>query len=214
MKKIIIDCETIPDERPNVREYFSDVSPPAQMKKAETIAAWERDDKPAAIDAQIRKLAVNPWFAQMVTIGVMDTDDSATVVTFTGGESEILKNFFSWLADTLGKTQGGVQYIGHCILFDLRVIAARSVVNDVRQTIRLPHDAKPWSDRIYDTAMYLCDRPVSMDDMCVALGIKGKGDFGGAMVYDAYMRGEIERIAEYCAGDVRRTLEIYQRLER
>ena len=48
---LYIDIETLPTDRDDVREYIAaTVSAPAQMKKAETIAAWEASDKPAAVD--------------------------------------------------------------------------------------------------------------------------------------------------------------------
>ncbi len=55
--------------------------------------------------------------------------------------------------------------------------------------------------------------PASLDVMCWALGIESpKEQMDGSMVAPAYERGEIEKIAEYNAHDVRATAAVYHRL--
>lgn len=214
MTHIYIDVETIPDSRANVQDYFArDVGPPGNYKKADTIAAWERDEKPAAIDAAIRKLALDPWFAELITVCIA-VDDGPVRKFYGAPENEIITDVFRFLEDqrTYENYEAGAVYVGHVVGYDLRVIKARSLVHGIPATVRLPYDAKPWSDKIFDTANFLGDKLISMDKLCLALGIDGKGDFSGKDVYDAYLRGEIDRIAEYCKGDVERTREIHKRL--
>ena len=51
-----IDIETIPTQSAETRARIADtVKPPATMKKAETIAAWEAEQKPVAVEEAISK---------------------------------------------------------------------------------------------------------------------------------------------------------------
>ena len=53
---IYLDIETIPTDRAAVRDYIAaTITPPGTMKKAETIAAWVKDDKPAAIEEAVNR---------------------------------------------------------------------------------------------------------------------------------------------------------------
>ena len=52
--------------------------------------------------------------------------------------------------------------------------------------------------------------PTNLDVVCWALGIESpKGQMDGSMVAPAYARGEIVKIAEYNAHDVRATAAVY-----
>jgi hypothetical protein len=52
-----------------------------------------------------------------------------------------------------------------------------------------------------------------MDRACLAFNLPGKGDFGGSMVYDAWLRGELPKIVDYCADDIRRGQLIHKVLQ-
>jgi len=55
--------------------------------------------------------------------------------------------------------------------------------------------------------------PSKLDVVCWALGIDSpKESMDGSMVAPAYERGEIEKIAEYNAHDVRATSAVYRRV--
>ena len=48
MMKIYLDIETIPGQSPELKtEIAATIKPPGSMKKAETIARWEAEEKPA-----------------------------------------------------------------------------------------------------------------------------------------------------------------------
>lgn len=53
---------------------------------------------------------------------------------------------------------------------------------------------------------------IGLDRLCKALGIPGKDDFYGSMVWDAVQRGEISKVAEYCDDDVRRLRAVHRRI--
>jgi len=79
----------------------------------------------------------------------------------------------------------------------------------------IPRDPKPWDSTMFDTmtAWAGARGTISMDNLCAALGIEGKGDFSGADVAAAWGEGEHEKIATYCADDVLRTRAIWQRFQ-
>ena len=54
---------------------------------------------------------------------------------------------------------------------------------------------------------------ISMNDLCLALGIDGKGDdIDGSKVWDFVQQGKIAEVAEYNKADVVRTRAIYNRM--
>jgi predicted PolB exonuclease-like 3'-5' exonuclease len=53
----------------------------------------------------------------------------------------------------------------------------------------------------------------SLSDTAVLLGYPGKLGFDGSQVWDAYLRGEIQRIRRYCETDVINTWLIYLRFQ-
>ena len=51
---LYLDAETLPSHDPAIREQIAgEIKPPGSMKKAETIAAWEAEEKPAAIEKAV-----------------------------------------------------------------------------------------------------------------------------------------------------------------
>ncbi len=53
----------------------------------------------------------------------------------------------------------------------------------------------------------------SLSDTAVLLGFPGKLGFDGSQVWDAYLRGEITRIRQYCETDVINTWLVYLRFQ-
>ena len=106
---------------------------------------------------------------------------------------------------------------GHNISgFDLPFIKHRAIINGMKPPITLLNaiNAKPWEDCIQDTMLlWSQDRQkrVSMDSLCKALGIEGKGDFDGSMVAETWPI-DPEKVIEYCKDDVERTRKIYKKL--
>ena len=83
----------------------------------------------------------------------------------------------------------------------------------------MPFDAKPWSDNVFDTMTKWAGQGgrVSLNKLCEVFDMPLKGaefdeEFDGSMVWDAVQSGNIEKVATYCAGDVYRTREIYNKL--
>lgn len=53
---------------------------------------------------------------------------------------------------------------------------------------------------------------VKLDTLAQALGVGGKGDIDGGMVYDHYAAGRVDELVEYCKNDVTMTRAVYQRM--
>jgi len=99
--------------------------------------------------------------------------------------------------------------------FDLRFLWKRFIVNQVRTSVAIPYNAKPWDKNVYDTMFEwggTSNDKKSMDFICKSLGIKGKDGFDGSMVGAAWEAGEYEKISSYCGDDVERTRKIHKRM--
>ena len=49
--QLIFDIETIPSQHPDARaQARASIKPPGTLKKAESIAEWERESKPGAVE--------------------------------------------------------------------------------------------------------------------------------------------------------------------
>ena len=222
LMNIFLDIETIPGQAPGLRdELAANIRPPGTLKKPESIAAWERDEKPAAVEEAWLNTALDGTYGQVCVIGLA-VDDSEPV-TFSnegdlsdGAEAELLLQAFAELS-RLNRGTSGTRpvLIGHNLIgFDLPFLWRRAVVRRVRPPFWLPRTPKPWADNVADTMlMWAGDRgTIGLDRLCRALGIPGKDGMTGADVWPAVQAGQIDRVAEYCAADVERTRAVWRRL--
>ncbi len=221
---LTLDIETLPTESAAViADITAGIRPPANLKKADTIAKWEAEEKPQAIEDAIRKTAFDGTYGRVLAIGYAVNDQAP--ICLIGGELETLQAFvsdlktISKLAYHGGETEKGITFIGHNIAgFDLRFLWQRMVVNNIRPTVELlgAMKARPWDKSIADTmTMWNPDRQsrVSLDKLCKALGVPTpKGGMDGSKVYETYKAGDLEKIRTYCMADVDAVRECYRRL--
>jgi hypothetical protein len=213
MIDIYLDIETIPNQSPEYRaKVRAGIKPPANYSKPETIAKWMDENAEAATDEAIAKTSFDPARGHIVCIGWAIGDEAPATATARGIEAEagILQIFFDSLP-----TMGMARFIGHYISgFDLRFIINRAIVLGVPIPSIIPRDIKPWSQDIFDTMVAWAGPKgtISQANLAEALGIDGnKSDFDGSQVAEAWLRGEHERIAEYCLGDVETVRAIHRR---
>lgn len=220
--EIFIDIETIPSQRQDVFDMIREsITPPGNITKEESIAKWWSEKGTEAIDIEWRKTALNGTFGEIICIAwaIDDEDPHAVSRTLEESEADMLQQFFDQLAAVIlqpGRPQA-VTWIGHYISgFDLRIIWQRAVINGVRPPFKIPYDAKPWSDVIYDTKVEwsgLNSRGGgSQDHICKAMGFPGKGDMDGSKVWDAIKAGEYDKVTLYCIDDVTDVRHIYRRM--
>jgi len=226
MQRILyLDIETIPAQRTDVRDMLAEtVKPPANYKKAETIAEWEKTDKPAAIEEAWRKTSFDGAFGQLAVIGAaMDDEDPFTFWAgdwqSEGYERRLLESFGVWLTESIAPNEElSAVIVGHYVSeFDLRFIRHRSIINSIRphRIISRACEAKPWeTDKVYDTMVQWAGvkGSISLDKLCRAFGLRGKGDMDGSKVWDAVREGRIAEVEAYCADDVRKVRDVHRRM--
>jgi predicted PolB exonuclease-like 3'-5' exonuclease len=219
---IYIDIETIPGQHGWVREEVARmVKPPATLKKAESIAAWEQNERAGAVEEAWLKTSFDGTYGQIVCISyaVDDHDTTGLVVTnlSAADEASLLDNFWSDMRDVhSGTSHMKPIIVGHNLAaFDLPFLWRRSVVNGIKPPLWWPRNPKPWSDAIYDTMLqWAGDRgQIGLDRLCRALGLAGKeGGPTGADVWPMAQAGKFSEIAEYCRSDVSRTRALHKRM--
>lgn len=221
---VYLDIETIPGQQPSIKdEIAGTITPPGSMKKPETIAKWEAEQKPAAIEAAWRKTSFEGDRGEVVCIGWAVNDRPVQSLCRSPAESEgaLLGAWFSEIQAAIRTEHGRLPvWVGHNVReFDLRFLFQRAVVLEVPPPFRLPHDVRPGADCVYDTmnAWAGWGGRVSLDRLCRALGVALKGseigeDIDGSKVWDFVEAGRLQEVAAYCRADVERVREIHRRL--
>ena len=191
------------------------------MSKPETIQKWKEECEQQVIDAEFRKLGLDGTRGQIFCIAWAFDNMPVTAACSTLGEGQTLTEFLNAVDDMVHLKQGrpqALKWIGHYITgFDLRYIWQRCVVNNIRSEIEIPYKAKPWDNNVFDTCIEWkgqgqSNSSGSMDAICKAFGIEGKGDMDGSKVYDEYLAGNYQKIIDYCKDDVERVRKIHKRM--
>lgn len=213
---LYLDIETIPTQIDDAKARIAaGVKPPAQMKKAETIAAWEANDKPAAVEEAIGKTSFNGAFGHVCCIGWAFDDEVAQSIIWPMDVSSEAATIHTFKTIVESRTNFAPTIAGHNVSeFDIRFLWQRAMVLGIRMPAWFPRDPKPWSREVFDTmtAFAGARNTISMDNLCAALGIPGKDDMDGSMVAEAWANGEYERIASYCRSDIERTRAIHRKM--
>jgi hypothetical protein len=213
---LFLDIESTPTTRQDVRDYIAaTVMPPAQMKKAETIAAWEANDKAAAVEEAVAKTGLDGAFGQVFCIG-WAINDLAPCTAYGLDEATVLRDFARQVPNTDRFT---TTVIGHNVsAFDLRFLTQRYIVNGIKppMVIARAAQAKPWeSEKVFDTMVQwsgVKDR-IALDKLCMALSIPSpKGELDGSKVWEYVQAGKLTEVAAYCERDVEATRAVWRRM--
>lgn len=216
---LYLDIETVGAPSPEmVAEITSQITPPGNYKKAETIAEWEANTKPDLVKEALSKTSLNGVAGKIVCIGWAwgDGGVQAQMTPEGGDETDALTWAFRSMNDARPKT--GYErpvIVGHNVAaFDIRFLWQRAFVLGVKVPAWFPRDPKAWDQNIHDTMqMWGGARDfVSLDTLCKAMGLPGKGNMSGADVQGMWERGEIDAIAEYCRGDIERVRAVHQKM--
>lgn len=227
---VFLDIETLCTEDPEVIQFLADkIKAPATYKKPESIAEWERENKPQAVKEAVAKTALDGLYGRICCIGYA-IDDGPVECIAGDDEKSVLFNFFSDLEakseymivnpssvmDAISGTLS-MEFVGHNIAgFDLPFIKHRSIVHGIKPTeqIRLAMNSGKWSNRIHDTMLMWApdrDKWKGLDALCKALRIPGKGDMDGSMVAEVW-KDNPQKVIDYCKSDVERTRALYKRM--
>jgi hypothetical protein len=227
MPIIYLDIETLPAQAGWVRDDLaSTIKAPATYKKAESIAEWERENKPGAIDEAWLKTSFDGGVGQILCVSWAADDSDPQLLgawefgdaMSTDAEREMLATWFDALRRISAGTSGMRPVVcGHNVAaFDLPFVWKRAIVLGVVPPLWLPRNPKPWSESIFDTmTQWAGDRDrISLDRLCKVLGIEGKGDGPtGADVWPMAQEGRFDEIGKYCMQDVERARSIARRLK-
>lgn len=211
---LFLDIETIPTQRADrIAAIREAIAPPANIKKDDSKAKWLEENLDDATADKVAKTSFDPAFGHICTISWAIDDEEPTTAhaTTVEQEREVLEAFFSALTAFHRYT-----IVGHNVgAFDIRFLLCRAVVLGVKIPRGITRDPKPWEKSIFDTMQAWAGQrgTISMDNLCAALDIPGKGDFDGSQVAEAWANGEHEKIAEYCADDVTRTRDIWRKFQ-
>lgn len=200
---VYIDTETVPSSRVDVAAHFA-----AKHFDAEDLTKAAK-----AATKDLEKTSLSGLFGELAVISWANDDDEPCTLVRNfmrpNGEREMLEAFAD--CDVEGDT-----IVAHNAEFDRSMIRQRAIVHGVKLPKRYSAtDVKPWESAWQCTmALWTDSRAgrVSLDDLCLALGLPGKGGVDGSMVADMVRSGRLDEVAAYCADDVRRVRAIYKRI--
>lgn len=176
----------------------------------------------------IQKLSLHPFTAQVIAIGMLNSDTNRGKVLFqsrhvvntisadgsvqyiSGTEVELLEQFW----EDIPKYDQFITFNGRG--FDCPFLLLRSAILHIKPTRNLmPYrfDSSVHCDLLEQLTFYGASRKFSLDFMCKAFGIESPKSHGVTGLDLGRLFGE-ERyleIADYCLGDVRATAELYRR---
>lgn len=218
MRRMFFDVETIPAMNPDeaIRLFEAERERNAALVKPHPIEKVQANAEEAW-----RKTALDPAAGHIFCV-VVDTGHD--VLTFGGkhehqgvlyptNEAQMLRDFAAWA--------GGVipgKLIGHnSVGFDRPFLRARALVHGVKLPSWLIRPLKPWDAVSLDTMLLWTGgqpgKTISLDRLCTALGLPGKGDGpDGSQVWDMVKAGRADDVVAYCAADVARTRACYERM--
>ena len=220
---VYIDIETIPTqpETDAKLDIAETIKPPASMTKAETIADWHAGAgkyagvKDRKIDEAYRKTALDGTRGEIICICfATDHKEYGVYRTPERSEFEMLLEFYALLNDALAN--GQIPYfIGHNVVFDLRFIVQRSIINAGIKppSFRIPANGRHGSDFFCTMTAWAGFRErISLDNLSAVLRCGEKGGMSGSEVWDNYKLDAHDAIKAYCAQDVALVRDIFKRI--
>ena len=166
-------------------------------------------------------------FSKIVTISisqvVFDEAGEPQIKTksfYSHSEREIVESFQKAIM-ALFTRSSTLKLVGHNITgFDMPLIVRNFVKYDLEIPRQLMlHDIKPWESCMLDTSKIWkfgswTGAPLGL--LCTALGIPSpKNDLSGSKVTEAYWQNDqLERIKDYCEGDVKATANVILKMSR
>lgn len=218
---LYLDIETIQTDRDDVREFIAaSVTHPGNISKPETIAKWNEEQRPAAVDEAVARTGLDGSFGRVCVIGWAINDAGVETLSCANDEAGILSEFARIISQSIpANERHTTTVIGHNVSgFDLRFLTQRFIVNGIKppMVIARAAQAKPWeSEKVFDTMVQWCGvgSKASLDKLCLALSLPSpKGEMDGSMVNDFVKAGRIEEVARYCERDVEAARAVHKRM--
>lgn len=208
---IYLDIETRATSNEAIRNRVaSKVAPPANYKKADTIAQWWAGEGEAVKQAAIAQTALDGTWGEIVCIG-WSVGDGSVFVSTGGTEAETIKEWAKCLSESIPDAHRDRElWIGHNVQdFDLRFLWQRTKVHGIKLPFHLPMER--YAKNVFDTMKEWSGfgKYVKQTDLELAFGLTRNDPLGsGAEVATA----DIASIIAHCTEDVRLVREIHRRM--
>lgn len=218
---IVLDIETVGFDMENLSESQREFL----LRYAEKeVNPQQRKEK---IDETERYLSLYPFTANLICIGLLNTETEGSIVLFKSeseeewgveekkitykgnSEVEILRLFWNFIS----KTDKVITFNGRN--FDIPFLMLRSALLGVKPSINLIHNRYNITnhiDLLDQFTFYGITRKFNLDFYCHAFGItspKSKG-ISGMEVKELYKAGKVKDIAVYCGEDIKATYKLYK----
>jgi hypothetical protein len=230
VRRIFLDIESVPPPQ----EWRSIIRPETVRKlcrKSSFALAAEQKEEPeeqqSCTEEQFRQLALHAEYGRVLAIGmIVEQDWHVTHCGLLGrerssrrfhlDEARTLRSFWKMLGDF---NPGRDLIVGHNIMdFDLPFLYKRSRINRIHPSVLLSF-ARYRSSPIYDTMREWAhwnprDAYVSLAELAEILkvGITKTEGMEGSRIYDQFLAGHHEQIAEYCMRDVQMARAVFYRM--
>lgn len=210
--ELYLDIETIPTTDEAVAErVYGDISAPANYKDPEKIAAYIEGAKAD----KLRRTSLDGTWGEVIVVGfaVGSAAPDAVVRDLDEPEDDYLSRVWAAIKKPLGQ-ESMPFIIGHNVVFDMRFLHQRSVVNRVKPSITLPVNMAPYQLAYFDTMQEWAGyrNTISLGNLCFALGVDHDDSFEGSMVAGAWEAGNVGAIVDHCLGDVSAVRQVYKRI--
>lgn len=207
---VFIDIETLPTESNQQIDYVvANIKAPGNYKKPEAIEKYINAER----ENVVRGTALSGLFGRVYMIGIAIGDGPVNVLRGETGEKPVLEQLQKALqeADLYDEYRFKGKLIGHNLLdFDLPFLLQRFMVNGIKPIIN-PMDKPNAADTM---KLFACGRYkqyYKLEALCMAFGIESpKSGLDGSKVYDSYLAGNHDEVADYCAQDVEATRKLYR----
>jgi len=215
--KVYFDIEHVKTRRADYRDRVAaTIKPPGTMKKADTIAKWEEEEKPAAIEAEIEKTVFNGGLCHVVQIQYgLDYEQPVVLIAETvDDEKKIITEFL----DAVSTQQSSLQFVGHNIAnSDIKILKQRCIVLGINppSNFRRAIQAKPWDEILFDTMIQWAGvgGTVSMDNLCYYLGVQTpKSDIRGDNYGEYWSNQLFDDCRRYGIDEIVALREVYERM--
>ena len=228
--KLHFDIETIPDQRPEAFErYVSEVTPPANYKKQETIDKWMLENAENVALENYKKTGLTGLHGEICSIAYAVNDGDIKALTRVGeSETELLAAFWEDVyRDVHAVTAGDpnwprIEWIGfNCLEFDLRFLKQRCLVRDIKPIYPIPADDRHGNGKVFDLMKEWAGFRgyVKQSELVEAFGIEKPDwidedilEIDGSKIWELYREQEFGLITEYNRLDVHYVRELYRRM--
>lgn len=214
---LFFDVETLPCEKDNpLWQKLSEQINPEQDESEEDYVARIEERR---LDTSLYGILGRAWM-----IGVADRAEEPLILRSDGseeGEKALLEQFWEKV-----QTYEKPWWVGHNIVrFDIPFLQVRALHHGLRDLARhLNRDrVKPWESRILDTQRIWprtgkemgawregVKNLSSLDSICHVLGIPLQEGVTGAEVYQCWVEGRHDEVADHLHHDIRQVREVFR----